>query len=335
MSQDTFLDYLRENTDKLSELSKERIRVVAIFNKIDEMLEGMLKRYREVVCEGEQSLQHHPGEIDTLNSHIELIMSSLQRILSLKANQHRFRSVDRILELIPICTSFSVLSKGLDNIFAILVHEKFAKDFAYFEQDLPRFCLNLENLYKHRNLTQFFSLSWLDVFIDDPKFHLLREKSNERTDEPHEREEKLKEYNDDLIMELPAEAKPDLMQTENREGLDNKKHFTLHVKDLAQKYPHDTHYQICQKVIKQEGLKVEEGSPLFDKILFKARVCKHFSQFKHRVQVVSSSIEALRLIGRHRHIIVAQFYCSVHEQAIPERSSPQEVFKIHSSSAKH
>ena len=288
LGDEEFYTYLKEHLDKVVEPGKELNRFINIINKIDDLLDKNIQEYRRLICDIDHSLSIYQNDIQKIQKNLEIMLKALQSILCTKVHISRFKSIERLLQIIPLSMDFNIIRKCLDIIFVKFTLEDITEgDYQYFEKDIPRLCYQVSYLFQHQNLSSFYSLTLQDLFKDDVKYHDYLVTEGLAKDNSYE-------YNDDLIFEHL-----------NRKSVTKSTHGTsvetepisINIENLKDKYSDETHYLICKNIVKTYNLNIDENSPLFDKLLFKIRACKNFSNFNHRCLLASTSIDSLRLLS--------------------------------------
>ena len=288
LKDEEFYTYLKEHLEKVVEPGKELSRFINIVNKIDDLLDKNIQEYRKLICDIEHSLSINQNEIQKIQKNLEIMLKALQSILCTKAHISRFKSIERLIQIIPLSMDFNIIRKCLDIIFVKFTLEDIPEgDYQYFEKDIPKLCYQISYLFQHHNLSSFYSLTLQDLFKDDSKYNDYLAAEGLKNDHCYE-------YKDDLIFELLN--RKSVTKITNESSVDSEP-ISINIADINDKYPDETHYIICKKIVKAYNLNVDENSPLFDKILFKIRACKSFSNFNHRCLLASTSIDSLRLLS--------------------------------------
>ena len=288
LQDEEFYTYLKEHLDKVVEPGKELGRFINIVNKIDDLLDKNIQEYRRLICDIDHSLSIYQNDIQKIQRNLEIMLKALQSILCTKVHISRFKSIERLIQIIPLSLDFNIIRKCLDILFVKFTLEDIPEgDYQYFEKDIPKLCYQISYLFQHQNLSSFYSLTLQDLFKDDIKYHDYLAVEGLKKDHSYE-------YKDDLIFELFN--RKSVTKITNGSNVDSEP-ISINIANIKDKYLDETHYVICKNIVKDYNLNIDENSPLFDKILFKIRACKHFSNFDHRCLLASTSIDSLRLLS--------------------------------------
>ena len=291
------LDSLSKNLNEIVNHNQSRSILIQLLNNLDEAFEEKLFKYKEWLNDPDETLKKNIDKIEKTNSDFQIYLKVIMMLLDHQESFDLFSSLDRLIDLIILSTNLTLLRKTLDVIYKYLSNSRLKiEHISEFKDKIGRLVHYVSMIILHQNLYNPKELSFAELLADDSKFQELQAHSGGRV--------RPQMYHDRLEFEyflafannpsMPTEHMPDKRNTVDENNI------TIKIKSINESYPHDSHIAICKKIIHKEGLQIEENSPIFDALLLRIRLSRHFESYEDRILIVKMVLSALRLLSCFR-----------------------------------
>ena len=260
-------------------------------------MESSVSEYRSYIIGAENSPLAREDRITIIEAEILLSLKIFLVILEKQDVIDIFNSLEHLTELLPITKNLKILKKVLDILDLCFSSQKLRREqIAEHKEKMARMTHSISMIAYHVNLYNPMTLSLVELLSDDKKFKEYNGRQGGKY--------RVIQYDDNLEFEyyIPEFAIPTVTEEGATQRIlgssDDGENVKVSIDSLASQYPNDSHYSICKKIITQKGLNIEEGSPIFDSLLYRIRLAQDFTKYEKRLEIVDTVLSAISVLGK-------------------------------------
>ncbi len=264
-----------------------------LLNSLDERLENLLPQYTALIINSDATFHTKKEQFTSLQQEIHWTLKVFTIILHEQGGIELFNSLERIIDILPLASDLKLVKKALDILGLCLSSSRVNKENVLKIKDkFPRLVHNVSMIALHVNLYNQDTLTLTELLSDDPKFKEFNTREGDKLRVINYQDTFEFEY---YIPNLLKQAEAEKVALVDDNANDN---IRISISSLKSQFANESHYSACQKLIQEKRLNIEEGSPIFDALLFRIRLAQDFDQYHKRISIVQSVLSAFSTLGK-------------------------------------